>query len=688
MSLRSIAGIVTVCFALCAITSDVSGLDIVRNGKPAATIVVPKFEDYPLKWTRKPTEWLRDNDPLMKKWTVKPAEWLRDYIKRSTGAELKIVEEGQPVEGNIISVGHTKLSKAAGITLDGLKWDGGKMVVKGNTLYLVGRDEIGPMVHRLGVEPLARDFLGAKGTCKMTTTFLADYLGVKWYIPSPMGELVPKKTDIAVPDDLDKTVQPKMAFFHGPYFYGIGTPSSFANNMRSAVRIYTCSGHTWQTFVSAEEYFKDHPEYFALKGGKRSAGERYTINTYACSLFGKLVMPQLFDPGKHRNHLCTTNPNVKRILLRETRKRFDMGYDWVQLGQSDGYQRCQCPKCEALDSYRGWTPPKKYKNRNEYLRENRCERIHLLHKAIIDECAKSHPDKTIHLLAYAPTAFPSKKFDRYGDNVVAEVCGGQYSEWHDKVRAMTTYLYTWCLTRPVGLGSKCTAKQVAGIMRSQHKNGVIGLYCCGGGDSWGLDGPTYYLAGQMVDNPDLDWRDCLEDYCGFVYGEAGQTMTSFFTRLYAVSDKKEGIRDIEKLYVEAGFPELVPPAGRYKHFPYRFYLTYYPPEVIQGLEQLLSKAETEAQSERAKGWVRLTRDYFDLTKGYAEAYECYRICKAQENPSNFRQLEEAVNRWKAVRDRLLAYGKDKQYVATWFPNWVNVEKFFEAGGVHLRFANR
>ena len=47
-------------------------------------------------------------------WANKPADWLVEYVEKSTGAKLKVTEEGKPVKGNIccglicISIANTK----------------------------------------------------------------------------------------------------------------------------------------------------------------------------------------------------------------------------------------------------------------------------------------------------------------------------------------------------------------------------------------------------------------------------------------------------------------------------------------------------------------------------------------------------------------------------------------------------
>ncbi|MBM4045834.1 MAG: DUF4838 domain-containing protein, partial [Planctomycetes bacterium] len=336
------------CLALClAFAGGAQGLDVVRDGKAVARIVVPDSPD---------------------DYTKLAAGWIRDYVKKASGAELAIVEEGKDGgAGPRICLGATKAAAAAGIRGEGIKWDGCRLAVKGETLFLAGHDE--PGVGKV-------DYKAPKGTCRAAVTFLEEFCGVRWLVPSPMGEFVPERKDIVVPDDLDRTVAPAFLYATGRFIYGARTPAGYANNFREALRLYTAGGHTWPVWVSVSQYYKDHPEYFALNGSQRCSTEW--------------------------NHLCTSHPDVKLILLRELRKKFDEGYDWAQLAQSDGYRRCECPTCDAMDNYRTWQGGSEtfvFKT----LPENPCERILTVHRDIAAEALKSHPGKTVHIISYGPT---------------------------------------------------------------------------------------------------------------------------------------------------------------------------------------------------------------------------------------------------------------------------------------------
>jgi len=97
-------------------------LTLVENGVARATIVIPD-----------------DANP----WTKMAAGWVQEYVEKSSGAKLAILTEGKAPEGALIAVGHTTLAANAGVNADDLDNDGCKMVVKGNTLFLLGRDTKG-----------------------------------------------------------------------------------------------------------------------------------------------------------------------------------------------------------------------------------------------------------------------------------------------------------------------------------------------------------------------------------------------------------------------------------------------------------------------------------------------------------------------------------------------------------------
>jgi len=607
-------------------------LALVKGGRAAATIVTPANPG---------------------KWTHEAARWLQEYVQKATGAKLKVVAEDKPMPaGALISVGHTKMAATAGINSSGLKYDGCKLIVKGNVLYLLGRDDPKLDVHLAAGDGSASqltDWVGARGTCRAVIKFLEDFCGVRWFLPGPQGELVPQIEHISVPEDLNQLFQPAFAYNdnRSPYDKNVlgepgGTIAALANNFRKAVKVAP-GGHTYYAAVSQQEYGKAHPEYYALIGGKRKNAEWTKESPYG-------------------HHLCSSNPDVKRLLVEHTQKRFDRGLDWVSVGQEDGYRRCQCPECEKLDNYRDFPVGMRWEQfQRTMLRDNPPERLFLLHKAVFDEVAKSHPDKMVMLMCYAPTAWPSKKIEYFGDNVIGELMhmDPEYIEaWSGKVAGLAGFCCWFNTQCPMGLNLHVTAQEAAERLKYLHQKGFVGL----GLDPeaiWGLQGRVFYLAGRLMGDPSQDYRDIIEEYSNGVYGKAGATMTQFFD------------------LIEARFSDIIPIPkndisvdGRNTRLPRwinttDMYLAMYPPAFLEQLETLIQKAEKGADTERTQGWVRLSRDQFDFIKLLTEMLISYRAWQANVTRENWLEMKDRVEAFEDYRLKIVSY--PKEYTDAWWP---------------------
>lgn len=588
----------------------------VKGGKSRCTIVIP------------------DKAP---RWTVQAAKWLREYVEKASGAKLTIRPEAKvPIGGTIISIGHTQLAKQSGIAITGLKWDGCKLVVKGNVLYLLGRDNVGTRTH---------SYVGARGTCRAVITFLEDYCRVRWFLPGPQGEFVPRSTDIFVPRNLDQIFQPAFAYSDGRSVYDrniLDEPglslSALANNYRKAVKAAP-GGHSYYHSVPTEKYFKLHPEYFAQINGKRT--------------------------GKG-NHLCSSHPEVRRLMVKFLQKRFDSGLDWVSIGQEDGYLRCQCPRCEKLDKYRFAEWHKKTSGRwetfqNTKLRQTPPERVFLLHKAVIDTVAESHPKKMVMLMCYGPTAWPSKRIPHFGENVIGELMNlnSEYiNAWRGKVSGLAGFVYWFNTQCPMGVNVHMTPAEAANRLRFLHKNGFVAV-SLDPQATWGLEGPVFYMMGRLMGDPSLRFKSLVEEYCHGVYGNAAGPMLDFFELLHT---RLSQVVPIAKDDIAADARNTRLPRWMTTS---EMYLAQYPPHVLKRLESLIQKAEQSATTRRTRGWVRLSRDQFDFIKLLTEMLISYRAWQAKPTRNNWRELKASVDTFEAYRLKIVTY--PKEYTDVWFP---------------------
>lgn len=601
--------------------TDVEVLSLVNDGKPTATIVVPDDSTY---------------------WTTKASEWLVEYVRKASGAELSVQSDKVAIpRGTIISVGSTRLAADAGIDTKGLKWDACRLVVKGNVLFLIGRDDAGTKTH---------NWVGARGTCRAVIKFLEDFCGVRWFLPSPQGEFVPATRDIHVPRDLNQTFQPAFAYSDGRSVYDeniLNEPgkslAAQANNYRKAVKVAP-GGHSYYHAVPTDQYFREHPEYFALINGKRTG---------------------------RGNHLCTSHPEVKRLLIEYMRSRFDDGLDWVSLGQEDGYLRCQCDECEKQDEYRflEWHQNERRNGRaghwetfqNTQMRVTPCDRVLLLHKAVADKMSRLYPEKKVMLMCYGPGAWPSKKFSRYGNNVIAELMNlnADFIEaWRDKVAGLTGFVYWFNSQCPMGVNVHMTSKEVADRIRYLHQNGFLAI-SLDPQANWGLEGPVFYLMGRLMGDPTLDEKQVVAEYCKGVYEAASQPMLEYFALL---EERLSQVVPIDDSDIAADARNTKLPRWLTTS---EMYLAMYPPDVLAKLESHIQQAEQLAATERAQGWVRLSRDQFDFIKLLTEMLISHRAWQSKPTGENWRELKQSVEAFEDYRLKIVSYSKE--YTDVWFP---------------------
>src|SRR5262249_36969901 len=115
------------------------------------------------------------------------ADDLQTYIQKMSGATLPIVGASQTTMGAVILVGPSDrtakldLKLPAGVTPERVE-EGYVIAARGDVLVLAGNDE-GPY----------------NGTYFAVAEFL-NRQGVRWYMPSDFGEIVPAKQDISLAD--------------------------------------------------------------------------------------------------------------------------------------------------------------------------------------------------------------------------------------------------------------------------------------------------------------------------------------------------------------------------------------------------------------------------------------------------------------------------------------------------------
>ncbi len=221
--------------------------------------------------------------------------------------------------------------------------------------------------HKIEIKADGKNLLIRGGSDQATLyavyEFLERYLNCKWYAPE--AEEIPSSEMISVSGNLNYTYSPEIETrtVHSRLFYD---DPDFAARHKVTTESFPyyvpiARVHTFHRFVPEEIFYQDHPEYFALRGGKR--------------------LP---------TQLCLTNPDVMRIVTDSVAAFFEQFPDSkvISVSQNDNQQFCEDENCKRIDDMEGGPTG---------------TMIHF-----VNQIANQFPDKVISTLAYQYTRKPSK----------------------------------------------------------------------------------------------------------------------------------------------------------------------------------------------------------------------------------------------------------------------------------------
>lgn len=244
---------------------------------------------------------------------------LQTYICKATGVKLPIVKPEQRKGRPAFLIGFEKAGKREGFTVRS----------SGKDIIISGDDSAGGVLNCHWAS-------GARtGTWYGVADFLEKQLGVRWFFPGELGEYVPKRKELIVPE-LNYEDSPR--FEHRMLNYQVRagmTPAQtrenqlFFRRVRGGRAESWCGWHSWRLHMKKEDYFAKHPEYFAYVGGRR----------YSQDHLG------------HGLQICTTNPKALDQLaanMVKYLKKYKVK-PMVSISPNDGGNMCECGSCQALD---------------------------------------------------------------------------------------------------------------------------------------------------------------------------------------------------------------------------------------------------------------------------------------------------------------------------------------------------
>ena len=428
------------------------------------------------------------------------ADVFADVLEEATGVRPKVVaaDKAPSAPGRRIFIGGAFAERAGLMPAEFKRWDWGAAEKDGD-LYFFGRDR-GGSHPRFTNGCLIPSALAA-------VRFLETEVGVRFLMPGRIGREVPRTARLAVPAGFSRRGTVKAEFQGGRNF---DFAYNMANNIFGAGTFHSYGGHTYPAACPRDKYAKDHPEYFA-----RDAN-------------GKVIWA---DTWGHQAY-CISNPGFRKIVYDEMLSRYDEGAEVCQLGQNDARAGlCRCAACHDL-----------YGTGDDW-----SEKIWLFHREIAERLLKDRPGKLVHILSYGATAHPPKSFKVFPDNVLVEICDCREEamrqwEGYTVPHGFTYYIYNWGWWPILGFTPKCSVAGLVEQMKRFHHYGLKGIYRCGFGEMFGMEGPAYWVYNHLVEEPDADVPALLSDYYRSAFGPAAEPMRRFY------EDLEKPLSEVEGLY--------------------------------------------------------------------------------------------------------------------------------------------
>lgn len=273
--------------------------------------------------------------------------------------------------------------------------------------------------------------------------------------------------------------------------------------------------HSFQNLLPSQEYFNDHPEYFALLNGERH--------------------PQ--------GEPCLSNPEVQQIMINNLKKFMDEKPDCLywSVSQNDDNNYCQCEHCKKLDDYD----------------ESPMGSV----LTFVNKVAESFPDKVISTLSYWYTRKPPKH-TRPNSNVHIMTCNIEANRglpiatdpssleskeelefWASISKNVSLWDYNiqfrnlvspFPNLRTLAPNMQFFVKNNVKLLFSQCNREVGGEFC----------ELRAYLLAKLAWDPYCDVNKHLEDFCIYYYKEAAPFILEYIHAIHDTQEKHNHRLDI------------------------------------------------------------------------------------------------------------------------------------------------
>ncbi len=633
-------------FAFSAEISNNAGIVLVENGKSLTPIILPA-------------------EPTM--FTNIAAADLAEYIGKVGGVKPEILEGlPNPIPEHAIWVGFQPQLKPLfpGTDFDFkhpeeilIKCDGKHLAILGRDVWdpltnkkkiIAGQTEAERKDYLAGFAESNRDVEGFQfeyGTVNAVATFLQDQLGIRWLWPGAAGEVVPKKSKVAVaplefryhPQIRQRTtVYAQLALYKQGGKPGLSGGDWVRRQRLQLDSLYTPSGgHGFTEWYAT--YHKTHPEYFGLQ----SDGTR------------------IYRGEPRHAKICQSNPAVVEqwleIVAAAIAKNPHRNVFNVAANDSTGSGICCCDKCRTWDHPEAAKMIWNYPGAKELVGVATSDREVTFANILARKLKERYPDKNYQVLiqAYGGAATPPVKAVP-GSNVIVSSVASSFSnleEWSKKTTAGMIWRPNFADPAHWKTGGPPDIMGTATLLKRAAANRVSGVSIDMLWSWWATQGPMYYVMAQLAWNPDKPVHEVMDDYCQSGFGPAAEDIKAYWKLL---QDNRTAIQPDKMTAGTKSWAEAFNPD---------FFKTAY---ALLDTSAAKTSAAGKEYADRI-AFVRAGLDYLRLNTG---------------NQAFANQIIEAKTPDPAIKAKMQANWKAIQDIDKKFPDALNITRVSELGYIH------
>lgn len=446
----------------------------------------------------------------------------------ATGAQLPIKDESEFQKGKVISLGETVLSSNIGVDVSGIRDEGFFIVTKGDNIYILGKDTPDDDYTTRGGK--------SNGTSNGVYTFLEDYLGVRWLLPGEMGRDIPESKDLAI-DSINRKDEPRFIYrrltyltsSNGPVGEYIKSVRAWERQQKLGYSINLSYSHNWHNIVPMSMY-KQHPDWFAEKGGKR-------------------VKPS----GIHYK-LETTNPDLIEYIADEAIEKLKTNDRWQTFSISPSDLGEWSESNESKSLYDSVMPDGKPIVSSLVLK---------YYNDVSEVVKRKYPEGELAGYLYADYIQPPTKYSMKLPNnfipIIAPSFNYGFQLYRNNVRQeFSNIMDSWANLAPdiwiyfdipnqfmrydlpysnariagnSGIITPSSAENLSIIFTKLIESKIKGAYVYGS-PVWSNSALNNYVLAKLLWNPELDPYEIQKDWLSRAYGnEAGEIMLGFYEKL-------------------------------------------------------------------------------------------------------------------------------------------------------------